>query len=167
MDNEGMDKEGMDKEGVKEGPYTEFAASGEVIKEPTELRLGEELNVIYGDKTGRVDMVIGRNPNSLSRMRFDSSIGAGRKVFLRDEKGGRLGDVSRRAVEARYSRGRWIFLDLKTGEGQVVVTKTTDNLNNLTVNVSNGYQLRVGSVSQRSGETGPRIESFIFERKRN
>jgi hypothetical protein len=145
--------------------YTEFVASSEVIKEPYELRLGGRVGVIYGEKTDRVDMVLGRNPNSLNRTRFDSNIGAGRKIFLRDEKGGRLGDMSRRAVEARYSSGVWTFMNLITGETKKVDTGKEDGLNNLTVDLGDAFQLRVAGVSKNTGDTAPRIRSFIFERK--
>ena len=160
---------GEDRVGIDDDPRVESSSGGgfvpenETVKKPVELKVGDVLKVKYGSVTGRVDMVLGRNPDTRDRTEFDKEPGAGLKVVLRDEEGQPIKTMSRRAVRARYSEGQWEFTDLKTGAKTLVGSES--DLRNTSVDIAPVYKLRVGGLSGRSGAPGLQITSFILLKK--
>jgi hypothetical protein len=140
-----------------------FVAESERLSAPHELRLRGEMKVVYGETTGRVHMLFGRSPDAGNRTKHERGTEAGLKVILRSEKGDRIGAMPRRAVEARYSAGRWEFLNLRTGAEKVALDSDV-GLGNVAVDLAPGYQLKVALVSG-AGQS-QRVESFRFERKK-
>ncbi|MBU2543766.1 hypothetical protein KJ707_04365 [Patescibacteria group bacterium] len=141
-------------------PDRRFAPPIENLNPDVVLRVGKILAIPYEPQIGRTHLIFGRYPLSHNRSRFENYHTPLQRIRIDVSSSSRGKEVPRRAVDFKFSAGRYIVTHLDTGAQETRdITTPTDDLRNWRIELGGGFYLQTASVGG-SGDQPQRILSL-------